>query len=361
MSNYTIFMENKYYDGTKLLSLKDINGNTPEIFIACGNRSAGKTTYFSRMLIKRFLNKGKKFVILYRFSKELKDVSEKFFSDINTLFFPNFSMFDLPRANGAFRELFIKDNTKSDDKGNACGYAVALNSADEIKKYSHFFKDVCAVYFDEFQSETNHYCTDEVNKFISIHVSMARGGGSVVRYLPVYMCSNTVSLLNPYFAAFGIHKRINKETKYLRGDGLVFEQTYNEAAADAQKSSGFIRAFNNNNYVRYSTENIYLNDNLSFVEKMTGLNKYLVTIRYNSKEYAIRQYIDAGLIYCDDRVDNTFKSKICVTTEDHNINYVMLKQNDIYIIMLRKYFARGCFRFKNLECKDAVLSLLAFY
>ena len=34
-------MENKtYYDGTKLLSLKDINGNTPELYICTSNRSA---------------------------------------------------------------------------------------------------------------------------------------------------------------------------------------------------------------------------------------------------------------------------------------------------------------------------------
>ena len=352
-------MEKHYYDGTKLLSLKDINGQTPEIFITCGNRSAGKTTYFSRMLVKRFITKGMKFVILYRFSKELKDVSDKFFRDICTLFFPFYHMYDLPRANNAFRELFLQNKENASDKGRSCGYAVSLNSADEIKKYSHFFKDVTAIYFDEFQSETNHYCSDEVNKFISIHVSMARG--SLVRYLPVYMCSNSVSLLNPYYSAFNLHDRINKDTKFVKGDGFVFEQTYNPAAADEQKNSGFIRAFNNNSYVQYSTENIYLNDNLAFIEKMTGPNKYLVTIRYNNKDFAIRQYFNEGVIYCDDNIDTTFKSKICVTTDDLNINYVMLKSNDMYITMLRKYFSRGCFRFKNLECKNAVLSLLSYY
>ena len=42
----------KFYDGTKLLSLKDINGNTPEIYISTSNRSAGKTTYFNRFFVK---------------------------------------------------------------------------------------------------------------------------------------------------------------------------------------------------------------------------------------------------------------------------------------------------------------------
>ena len=46
-----------YYDGTKLLSLKDLDGNTPEIFMVTSNRTAGKTTYFNKLVFNRFLNK----------------------------------------------------------------------------------------------------------------------------------------------------------------------------------------------------------------------------------------------------------------------------------------------------------------
>ena len=50
-----------FYDGTKLLSLSDINGNKPEIFLCTSNRSAGKTTYFGRMLVNNFLKHDRKF------------------------------------------------------------------------------------------------------------------------------------------------------------------------------------------------------------------------------------------------------------------------------------------------------------
>ena len=46
-------MESKYYDGTKLLSLNDIDGNRPEIYICTSNRSAGKTTWFNRYVVRR--------------------------------------------------------------------------------------------------------------------------------------------------------------------------------------------------------------------------------------------------------------------------------------------------------------------
>ena len=52
---------------------------------------------------------------------------------------------------------------------------MALNNADAVKKNSHMFSDISCLVFDEFQSETNRYCSDEVKKFISIHTSIARG------------------------------------------------------------------------------------------------------------------------------------------------------------------------------------------
>lgn len=48
--------KSNYYDGTKLLSLKDINGKTPEVFMCTSNRSAGKTTYFNRLVVNSLLN-----------------------------------------------------------------------------------------------------------------------------------------------------------------------------------------------------------------------------------------------------------------------------------------------------------------
>ena len=53
-----------YYDGTKLLSLKDINGNTPEIYISTSNRTGGKTTYFNRLAVNRFKKNKSKFMLI---------------------------------------------------------------------------------------------------------------------------------------------------------------------------------------------------------------------------------------------------------------------------------------------------------
>lgn len=341
-----------YYDGTKLLSLSDSNGNKPEIYICTSNRSAGKTTYFSRYCVNRFLKHGEKFGLLYRFNYELDGCADKFFKDIKGLFFPDKSMTSERRAKGCFHELFLDDVS--------CGYAVAINNADVIKKYSHFFSDVSRILFDEFQSETNKYCPNEVRKFISVHMSIARGQNKQVRYVPVYMLSNPVTILNPYYVEMGITTRLRTDTKFLRGDGFVMEQGFNSSASNAQHTSGFNRAFAKNDYVGYASEAIYLNDNTAFIERPNGKSTYLVTLKYMNREYAVREYPEIGIVYCDDKPDSTFYKKITVTTEDHDINYVMLKRNDIYLSTLRYFFEHGCFRFKDIRCKEVILNALSY-
>lgn len=342
----------KYYDGTKLLSMVDINGNKPEIYMCTTNRTGGKTTYFGRLCINRFLDKNEKFGLLYRYNYELDDIVDKFYKDLGSLFFPSYTMTSKRRAKGTFQELFL--NEKS------CGYALSLNNADQIKKYSHLFSDIQRMIFDEFQSETNHYCDNETKKFISIHTSIARGQGVQVRYVPVYMLSNPVSIINPYYVEMGISGRLKDDTKFLRGDGFVLEQGYIESASIEQKNSGFNRAFSKNSYTAYSSECIYLNDNKAFVEKPAGKSKYLCTLRYKGSDFALREYTESGLIYCDDKADSSFLTRISVTTDDHNINYVMLKRNDFFLSNLRYFFERGCFRFKDMRCKEAVLSALSY-
>ena len=345
-------MNTKYYDGTKLLSMLDINGRKPEIFICTTNRTGGKTTYFSRLMVNRFLDRGEKFAILYRFNYELDDCADKFFKDIGKLFFKGKTMTSQRKAAGIFHELFL-DNI-------SCGYAISLNSCDQLKKYSHLFSDVMRIMFDEFQSETNHYCSEEIRKLLSVHTSIARGIGEQVRYVPVYMLSNPVSIINPYYVELGISNRLKDDTKFLRGDGFVMEQGFVESASNALLESGFNRAFSKNSYVAYSAQCVYLNDARAFIAKPTGNNRYLGTLKYNGTDYGIREYPELGIVYCDDKPDPTYTYKITVTTEDHEINYVMLKKSDLFLSSLRYYFEHGCFRFKDMKCKDAVLKALSY-
>ena len=341
-----------YYDGTKLLSLMDASGNKPEIYLCCSNRSAGKTTFFGRWMVNRFLKHDEKFMLIYRYNYELSDIAEKFFRELKDLFFPDMIMESKNRAKGVYSELLLNDKP--------CGYAVSINNSDQIKKMSHLFADTERMLFDEFQSESNHYCDNEIEKFISLHTSVARGNGKQVRYVPVFLLGNYVSMLNPYFYALRISDRLQLETNFMRGDGWVLEQGFNTSASDLQKQSAFNRAFATNEYTRYNTEKYYLNDQDAFIERPSGSGKYLCTIIHNGKLYGIREFRESGIVYCDNSADESFPIRLCVNPEDHDINYVMLRKNDMFINLLRWYFEHGAFRFKNLECKKAILEICVY-
>ena len=344
--------KSNYYDGTKLLSLKDINGKTPEVFMCTSNRSAGKTTYFNRLVVNRFIKRGEKFALLYRFNYELDGCDEKFFKDIKELFFSEYDMTAAKKMKGIYQELYLNEEP--------CGYAISINSADQLKRNSHLFSDIDNIIFDEFQSEQNHYCDKEVEKFISIHNSIARGRSKQSRYVPVYMISNPVTILNPYYVAMDISTRLQKDTHFLRGDGFVLEQGYNETAAKALKSSAFNRAFGSSDYIAYSAEGVYLQDDLSFVDTPSGRGKYVATIRYAGIDYGVREYPELGIVFCDKSVDYQYPLKITVDTADHKLNYVMVSSNFILIHKLRYYFEHGCMRFKDLQAKEAILKALSF-
>lgn len=353
-------MSDEHYDGTKLLSMNDLNGKKPEIYICTTNRTGGKTTYFSRLCVNRFIKDNSKFGLIYRYNYELDDVANNFFNDIKGLFFNDWDMISKRRAGGIFHELFLI-NKKNDSQELSCGYALTLNSADQLKKRSHLFNDIDRLLFDEFQSESGHYCADEAKKLISIHTSIARGKGKAVRYVPVYMLGNQVSIINPYYIELDISTRLREDTNFLRGDGFVLENGFIASASEAQKESGFNRAFKKNDYVAYASQNVYLNDNKAFIEKPDGVpSRYLATLKYKNCEYAIKEYKDLGIIYCDDKADKTFPMKISVTTDDHNINYVMLKNNDMFISNLRYFFEHGAFRFKDLRCKEALMRCISY-
>lgn len=353
-------MNAQYYDGTKLLSMKDLDGNDPEIKIVTSNRSAGKTTYYQRFLLRRFLNRGEKFCLLYRFSYELEGVEEQFFKDIGSLFFQDYRFKAVPRQKNVYYELFVGKVGESDDELKSCGYAVAINNADNVKKKSHLMSDVSWCFFDEFQSETNKYCAREVRKFISIHDSLARGHGEQAKFLPVIMVSNPVSIINPYYVELGISGKLDDKTKFLRGHGYVVEQGYVESAATALANSGFHKAFADNEYTAYSEQGIYLNDSMSFIEEPEGKSRYLGTLKYENREYGIREYDKLGILYVNNKPDTTFPLKVAITTDDHDINYVMLKRNDMFLAHLRYFFEKGCFRFKDLKCKEVLMTAISY-
>ena len=342
--------KSEFYNGNRLLTMKDIDGETPEIFIVDGNRSAGKSFFFKELLVKHFLKRGEKFIILARQGNEINGTIEAFFKDIVEVKFPDITYSGEWVCDQLFQKIYINDKH--------AGYCIALNQADKIKKKSTMFVDAAAIFFDEFQ--TDRYCTDEVNKFISIHISIARGGGKHTRYVPVYMCSNHVSILNPYYIVFGIYKRwIPQQYFFMRGPGWVFEFTFNEEAATKIIQTGFGKAVASSTYMQHATQNSSLLDNCNFVCKVKGDKRIFTVLIRDGKEFGVWNVND-DVLYVSSKTEPNWPFKLTFKTSDHNVSRILQKKGDYYAKAMRDMFNQGRMRFESLEAKDAFLDFIGY-
>ena len=340
-----------YYNPQKILSTLDLDKEEPAIYMISTNRSAGKTTAFLKLSLEHFQETKRKTILLYRYKYELNACAD-IFKDVLKLY-PDYGieMTSQSNAMGMFYELFLD--------GESYGYAIAMSNPDTMKKYSPIFSDVDFVIFDEFQTESGKYLPKETEKFQSIMLTIARGGGSQSRKIKVFMLSNLVSIMNPYYIQFGIHKRIKTDTKIMRGKGWVAEFGFNDSASKQIKQNGIAKAFSDSDYIKYSTEKEYLKQTDSFIEQPKGKSKYLFTIVHDGIKIGVRDCFENGVMYCSKKYDKSCTNVVTFKASDHNQNTMMLSHYSYLWKNIKDAFMCGCLRFDDLQTKNAIFEILA--
>jgi hypothetical protein len=341
----------KYYNPEKILNMKDLDDEEPSIYMITTNRSAGKTTAFLKKALEDFKKDGSQTVLMYRYQYELNAAADIFKDVLNMNFELGAEMKVASCAHGLFYQLFLDDKP--------FGFSVSLSNPDSLKKYSPVFADVNNIIFDEFQCETGRYLPKEIEKFQSIYLTIARGGGEQSRNVKVFMLGNMVTIMNPYFINFGVHKRLKDNTNFMRGNGWVAEFGFNASASSAIKSHGFFKAFAKEDYMNYSTEKVYLHDASVFIDKPKGRFKYICTIVHDSISYGVREYFDEGIIYVSHKPDGSCHNVIAFKASDHNQNTIMLSHYSYLWKNIRDAFNNGYLRFDDMRAKSAIFDILS--
>lgn len=333
-----------FYNGGKLLNMRDLFGLPPELFFCCGNRSGGKSFFFKRFLIRRFLKRGEKFILFVRFIDDIANAVDGFWADIGPIEFPRHRLRQRPLLHGKAARLILD--------GKNCGYIIAINDPERIKRNSALFADAVWGFFDEFQSETGKYCTKEVEKFNSIRMSVARGGkkGTFVRHFPVILVSNAVTIFNPYFDYFGVGGDLTPRTKYKRGKGWVLEIAYIAGAAEAIRAN---LSTIGEREMSYASGNSWLLDTSKFVKKLPGQKMPLMNMRINDRMYCLWRSRDK--YYMSQTTAPELPVALVFAESDHDVDTVMVGTSDPLIKTLRTNYMRGCVRFDSQRAKNAYL------
>ena len=350
-----------YFNGDYILSLPDKNGEMPEIVVICSHdRGPGKTTYMSGYLLNNYIKNNRQFVLLTRTKQKLGRVASGVLNSFINVFHPGYSIVEHV-VTTAYSEICLRrrsDDDQSKYEEEICGYVVAINGASDIKECSSEFANVDNIFFDEFMPKTKEsYLSNEVEKVKDIFDSIARGPssepGKHIRPCRLILCSNTITLGNPYFTELQLNSKIQKDTKVYRGDGIVFERVEVEGLAEEHATRPFHRAFGDDK----KPSNIWINDDGALVAKPLswGQGMYIATLTYFDKCFGLLHYPASGFFYISRSYDK-FAKNIIPLTIGPKINKAITVLNPI-MKEIRDNFFLGLVRVNDQELQELLYKL----
>lgn len=327
----------EHYNNTKLVNSLDAEGERPAFYIVCSReRGPGKSYSFSKLLFNNFLEKGEKFILLTRRKKDLGSIADGMFEGYFQVEHPEYTLREVLQMGHTFSNIYA-DTKVGEEKSSAhCGWVIPISSCDDIKKCSSLFYSATAFYFDEFQPTDDRYLKDEVDMLLNIYKSVARGEGSAIRYMPIYMASNTITLQNPYFKALGLSNKIQSNTKFYRGSGVVFENCEVEGLKDKHKESAVEKALKK--HLDIKRDNTWINDDGSLVAKPKGWGRpiYLATIIYGDEKFGVLEY--PNVVYLSRTVDQSCEFVYNLTFDNGNLNVALIDSSTLMEFLTKKYY-----------------------
>lgn len=338
----------QHYDPSFIMNSKDALGNEPTWRIVCSlERGPGKTYGFSKILISNFLEKDEQFVLLTRKIGDLGSVAKGILTPYLENEHKEISVREVVHQSKVYSNIYLDINNGDEKDSKMCGFVLPIKQSDAIKKISGLFNHVSVLFFDEFMpSADSSYLTDEVGLLMNLYKSVARGGGKAVREIPIILCSNTLSLGNPYFEALDLNNKIQENTRFYQGENrVVFERCEVEGLKKMHEESGLDISLKK--YIDRNRTNVWINDDSTLVVNKReregwGRPRYACTLLYQDNMVGVYKYDEIGYTLLSRKYDKSCKYVYCVEI-DGTPNIPLLKTAGI-LDRLKKDFFRGLVR-----------------
>lgn len=312
-----------YYNGSSI-----INNGCP-ISFSIGNRSTGKSFFWKRYCIKKFIQKGERFIYIRRNQVDIEKTNDTFFDDISYKF-PGYVM---TKKNNTY---FLQ---KDDEDPAICGYYYALTEVSKLK--SMVLDKVTTIFFDEFLPDDNKYLnkldpTYEPKLIFSIYLTVARGYKKPIREDVKFIASaNNISLFNPYFAFFKID--LSKKKKVIVNN-VYAELVYNKEIAKQIENTKIGQIMRSTSYGAMALSNQMLYDYDRHVCKIPP-NTRLWCMLYCYEWYMV--FTDERNFYIKDGYSSTCKKRFRIIGEIKED--MPLYKGDIVKLFKKQYTADRIF------------------
>ena len=324
--------QNIYYDLTKLLSYNKL------LNISIGSRGRGKSYAAKRWAINGFLKNKKQFVYLRRYKTEFNNI-KNYFSDIADRY-PDHK-FEVK-----FGCFYIDDEI--------AGYYMPLSTSQQNK--SNSYPDVDKIIFDEFIIDKGKvsYINGEVQLFLDLIETIARTRDDV----RILMISNAISSVNPYFLYFNIYPR--NGDRIICKDQIVVDIDKNNDFINYKKQTKFGQLIADTKYGKYSIDNEFLRDDDTFIQKMSGKSFCWYGLKYEGTVYSVWYNEPSGYVFVTKKEMAESSTVYAITTDDHNINMLLLNRSNGIFKKLREAYEYGQIRFDCLQSKSAFYEIINY-
>lgn len=338
--------ESAYYDGSRALSY-----HCP-ITMICGQRSLGKTYWFKRLAIKRYIDSGKTWAYMRRYDEQIKAQLQEengFFSDIiKNGEFPDYEL----RQNGRVMEI----RRPGKKRFETFGHFFSLN-AFENKKGSNA-ATMWMILFDEFikSNSRSRYLPNELDALANVWETFDRKEDRV----RIVMLGNLVDMLNPYFLTWGIALRpgMPEFTRYNSKTVLLHMADASEEFAEHAEQANITRVFGGSRYDKMNRQSLVDNISSAFIIRdKPATAQYMYTLSYQGDAYAVWLDANAGEYYVTAKRPKK-EHMYALTREDMRPNMIMVERAAPVLKTLARMYRYGYCFFNSERTRERVLTIL---
>lgn len=334
----------KYYSCEKILSYNRIFN-----FIM-GTRTAGKSFSFKNHVIKKWLFNHKQFIYVRRRDTDIANTAPTYFDDI-AMKYPD--------------HVFTYKGGRFFIDGEVAGYAIAVSMFLKYKSVS--FPDVDTIIFDEFITEDKTYLGGKDNPWLepelclNFYQSVARGFNKPVREeVKFIFISNTVSLVNPYFAYFNIDKYLKDDTNFIKTESWVLEICTAWEIRDEVAKTQLGKLIKGTRYGSFAMDNKFYLDSGEFIEKAPENCWYVCTVNYAGNTYGLWEDKPNKNYYFNEKVEKFCKVIYSLDPDSHNTSTKLISRSGEVFKNLRTAFELGQVRFSSQRAKQAMMMFLNY-
>lgn len=289
----------KYYNFAPVLSYNAIYN------FVVGGRGIGKSYGAKKRAIDDAIKRGREFIYLRRYTKELTSSRDTFMADIEHLYPEH----DFRTHNGKLQYTAFVDPDSFEDESEynkalkardwtTAGHFIALVTAQHKKSVA--YPNVYTIIYDEFIIEKGalRYLPSEHVAFNNFYSTVDRWNDRV----KVLFLANSVSIMNPYFIAYDIVPEPGREFVKRGGGFVVAHFPDSDEFANDVYQTRFGRFISGTEYADYAVGNTFADNNDSLIEVKGAKARYQFTLECLTGTFSVWYAMGNNTFYVQEKL-----------------------------------------------------------